>query len=207
MVNEQDLPQRCLCREHRLMWFHVDVRTGGRVWPTLISQPAVESTFACVPKASRGTSAARTSTNVFQLHVWSASALTQLAGTGVTVLQAWEVQAPSESLKSTSVVCNRQKSCLLLWHPVYNTFLCVLLAGLTCLEDINECERKPCFQGVQCFNSFGSYGCGPCPTGMLGNGTTCTGKLESHCSINQRVRGETNLKTRDLFYIQRYSVK
>uniref|UniRef100_A0A668A792 Si:ch211-246m6.5 n=1 Tax=Myripristis murdjan TaxID=586833 RepID=A0A668A792_9TELE len=50
------------------------------------------------------------------------------------------------------------------------------LRGVTCLEDINECERKPCFPGVQCFNSFGSYSCGHCPKGMLGNGTTCTGK-------------------------------
>uniref|UniRef100_A0A1A8HVF3 von Willebrand factor D and EGF domains n=1 Tax=Nothobranchius kuhntae TaxID=321403 RepID=A0A1A8HVF3_NOTKU len=48
--------------------------------------------------------------------------------------------------------------------------------GLTCLEDINECERKPCFPGVRCFNSFGSYHCGPCPKGMLGNGTSCTGE-------------------------------
>uniref|UniRef100_A0A3Q3IWA1 Uncharacterized protein n=1 Tax=Monopterus albus TaxID=43700 RepID=A0A3Q3IWA1_MONAL len=50
------------------------------------------------------------------------------------------------------------------------------LRGLTCLEDINECEKKPCFPGVQCFNNFGSYSCGPCPKGMLGNGTTCMGK-------------------------------
>uniref|UniRef100_A0A672YCL6 Si:ch211-246m6.5 n=1 Tax=Sphaeramia orbicularis TaxID=375764 RepID=A0A672YCL6_9TELE len=50
------------------------------------------------------------------------------------------------------------------------------LRGVTCLEDVNECERKPCFPGVQCFNSFGSYGCGPCPKGMMGNGTTCTGE-------------------------------
>ncbi|XP_026157027.1 von Willebrand factor D and EGF domain-containing protein isoform X3 [Mastacembelus armatus] len=48
------------------------------------------------------------------------------------------------------------------------------LRGVTCLEDINECERKPCFPGVQCFNNFGSYSCGPCPRGMLGNGTMCT---------------------------------
>ncbi|XP_067356853.1 von Willebrand factor D and EGF domain-containing protein isoform X1 [Channa argus] len=48
------------------------------------------------------------------------------------------------------------------------------LRGVMCLEDINECERKPCFPGVQCFNNFGSYGCGPCPRGMLGNGTACT---------------------------------
>lgn len=59
--------------------------------------------------------------------------------------------------------------------------MCVLLAGITCLEDINECERKPCFQGVQCFNSFGSYGCGPCPKGMMGNGTACTGEHEHRC--------------------------
>ncbi|XP_073318213.1 von Willebrand factor D and EGF domain-containing protein [Pagrus major] len=53
------------------------------------------------------------------------------------------------------------------------------LRGITCLEDINECERQPCFQGVQCFNSFGSYGCGPCPKGMMGNGTTCTGTFKN----------------------------
>ncbi|XP_053272795.1 von Willebrand factor D and EGF domain-containing protein [Pleuronectes platessa] len=47
------------------------------------------------------------------------------------------------------------------------------LRGITCLEDINECERNPCFPRVQCLNSFGSYGCGPCPKGMLGNGTKC----------------------------------
>ncbi|XP_034534029.1 von Willebrand factor D and EGF domain-containing protein isoform X3 [Notolabrus celidotus] len=56
-------------------------------------------------------------------------------------------------------------------------FTCECPAGLrgkTCLEDINECERKPCFPGVQCFNNFGSFGCGDCPKGMLGNGTACT---------------------------------
>ncbi|XP_074520455.1 von Willebrand factor D and EGF domain-containing protein [Halichoeres trimaculatus] len=56
-------------------------------------------------------------------------------------------------------------------------FTCECPAGLrgeTCLEDVNECERKPCFPGVQCFNNFGSYGCGSCPQGMLGNGTSCT---------------------------------
>uniref|UniRef100_UPI0037E70201 von Willebrand factor D and EGF domain-containing protein n=1 Tax=Semicossyphus pulcher TaxID=241346 RepID=UPI0037E70201 len=58
-----------------------------------------------------------------------------------------------------------------------NGYRCECPAGLrgkTCLEDINECEKKPCYPGVQCFNNFGSYGCGPCPQGMLGNGTTCT---------------------------------
>ncbi|XP_017287266.1 von Willebrand factor D and EGF domain-containing protein isoform X2 [Kryptolebias marmoratus] len=48
------------------------------------------------------------------------------------------------------------------------------LRGFRCLEDTNECERKPCFPGAPCFNSFGSYRCGPCPKGMLGNGTTCS---------------------------------
>ncbi|XP_015227189.1 PREDICTED: von Willebrand factor D and EGF domain-containing protein-like isoform X1 [Cyprinodon variegatus] len=48
------------------------------------------------------------------------------------------------------------------------------LRGLTCQEDIDECDRNPCFPGVRCFNSIGSFSCGPCPKGMLGNGTTCT---------------------------------
>ncbi|KAG7503824.1 von Willebrand factor D and EGF domain-containing protein-like [Solea senegalensis] len=47
------------------------------------------------------------------------------------------------------------------------------LRGTTCSEDVNECETKPCFPGVLCFNSFGSYRCGPCPRGMMGNGTQC----------------------------------
>lgn len=64
--------------------------------------------------------------------------------------------------------------------------MCVCLAGRTCLEDINECERKPCFPGVQCFNSFGSYGCGPCPKGMLGNGTFCSGKIIKNKHVEAR---------------------
>ncbi|KAK5891305.1 hypothetical protein CgunFtcFv8_018576 [Champsocephalus gunnari] len=48
------------------------------------------------------------------------------------------------------------------------------VAGGTCLEDIDECEETPCFSEVPCFNRFGSYSCGPCPKGMLGNGTICT---------------------------------
>ncbi|KAM8904968.1 von Willebrand factor D and EGF domain-containing protein isoform 2-T2 [Spinachia spinachia] len=48
------------------------------------------------------------------------------------------------------------------------------LKGVTCQEDVDECEGEPCFPGVRCLNSFGSYGCGTCPKGMLGNGTICT---------------------------------
>ncbi|XP_010765797.1 von Willebrand factor D and EGF domain-containing protein isoform X2 [Notothenia coriiceps] len=48
------------------------------------------------------------------------------------------------------------------------------VTGVTCLEDIDECEETPCFSEVLCFNRFGSYSCGPCPKGMLGNGTICT---------------------------------
>jgi len=56
--------------------------------------------------------------------------------------------------------------------------LSVCSAGVTCLEDVNECEGTPCFPGVWCFNGYGTYGCGSCPRGMLGNGTVCTGKHE-----------------------------
>ncbi|PKU35119.1 von willebrand factor d and egf domain-containing [Limosa lapponica baueri] len=47
--------------------------------------------------------------------------------------------------------------------------------GLTCQEDRNECEESLCFPGVSCMNTFGSYACGTCPSGMEGNGKTCKG--------------------------------
>ncbi|XP_055022597.1 von Willebrand factor D and EGF domain-containing protein [Boleophthalmus pectinirostris] len=53
------------------------------------------------------------------------------------------------------------------------------LTGLTCLEDVDECTRSPCHLGVQCFNTFGSFSCGPCPRGTRGNGTTCTADVKS----------------------------
>ncbi|XP_068877367.1 von Willebrand factor D and EGF domain-containing protein-like [Aphelocoma coerulescens] len=51
------------------------------------------------------------------------------------------------------------------------------LGGLTCQEDKNECEESLCFPGVSCMNTFGSYACGICPSGMEGNGKTCKSVL------------------------------
>lgn len=62
----------------------------------------------------------------------------------------------------------------------YPVCLCVRVPGLTCSEDVNECERTPCFPGVQCFNSFGSFSCGRCPAGLLGTGSSCSG-TENRC--------------------------
>ncbi|KAG7469638.1 hypothetical protein MATL_G00131040 [Megalops atlanticus] len=42
---------------------------------------------------------------------------------------------------------------------------------------LNPCSRRPCFPGVQCFESphlSAGYTCGPCPPGLHGNGHTCT---------------------------------
>ncbi|KAK7893370.1 hypothetical protein WMY93_022522 [Mugilogobius chulae] len=52
------------------------------------------------------------------------------------------------------------------------------LTGLTCLEDVDECALSPCYLGVRCFNTFGSFSCGPCPSGTRGNGTTCTAEIK-----------------------------
>ena len=42
-----------------------------------------------------------------------------------------------------------------------------------CSRDINECLNSPCYIGVQCFNTLGSYFCGSCPDGYQGNGQHC----------------------------------
>ncbi|KAJ3584127.1 hypothetical protein NHX12_014623 [Muraenolepis orangiensis] len=59
-----------------------------------------------------------------------------------------------------------------------NGYRCECPAGLRgsdCTEDVDECERRPCSAAGPCVNSYGSYSCAPCPQGMLGNGTACTG--------------------------------
>uniref|UniRef100_U3K664 Uncharacterized protein n=1 Tax=Ficedula albicollis TaxID=59894 RepID=U3K664_FICAL len=51
------------------------------------------------------------------------------------------------------------------------------LQGKNCQEDVDECASSPCFPGVFCFNTFGSYHCGPCPNNMQGDGKSCHGKI------------------------------
>uniref|UniRef100_A0A672FVR7 Si:dkey-30e9.7 n=1 Tax=Salarias fasciatus TaxID=181472 RepID=A0A672FVR7_SALFA len=62
-----------------------------------------------------------------------------------------------------------------------NSFSCVCPLGMTgkgrtCREDINECVSQPCFPGVECSNTPGSFTCGPCPQGHRGDGKTCLRK-------------------------------
>lgn len=50
-------------------------------------------------------------------------------------------------------------------------------AGKNCQDDVDECVSSPCFPGVFCFNTFGSYYCGPCPSNLQGDGKSCYGKI------------------------------
>ncbi|XP_051466427.1 von Willebrand factor D and EGF domain-containing protein [Apus apus] len=52
------------------------------------------------------------------------------------------------------------------------------LQGKNCQDDVDECVSSPCFPGVFCFNTFGSYYCGPCPNNLQGNGKLCYESLE-----------------------------
>uniref|UniRef100_A0A8C3IK74 VWDE protein n=1 Tax=Chrysemys picta bellii TaxID=8478 RepID=A0A8C3IK74_CHRPI len=66
-----------------------------------------------------------------------------------------------------------------------NSYYCECTPGLQgrdCQEDIDECASKPCFPGVFCFNTFGSYYCGPCPKGLHGDGEICHGKITFPCN-------------------------
>ncbi|XP_069791206.1 von Willebrand factor D and EGF domain-containing protein isoform X3 [Narcine bancroftii] len=67
-----------------------------------------------------------------------------------------------------------------------NSYSCRCPAGLTgleCQEDINECKKAVCFPGVPCFNNFGSYKCGNCPSKMKGDGRSCKGSTTVTQSI------------------------
>ena len=73
-------------------------------------------------------------------------------------------------------ISNFRKSCL----KCKNKFSCFCNNGwqhdddMLCTRDINECLGSPCYVGVQCVNTPGSFYCGSCPTGYEGNGLQCT---------------------------------
>lgn len=50
--------------------------------------------------------------------------------------------------------------------------LCVT-AGVMCEEDTDECLSAPCFPGVPCTNTLGSFVCGSCPDHFNGDGKNC----------------------------------
>ena len=43
-------------------------------------------------------------------------------------------------------------------------------------------KKNPCFSGVKCVNTAGSYYCHACPAGMMGNGEHCEDIDE--CAVN-----------------------
>ena len=51
-----------------------------------------------------------------------------------------------------------------------------VFSGRTCREDIDECISRPCFHGVGCNNTLGSFICGVCPPGYSGDGRNCARK-------------------------------
>uniref|UniRef100_A0A3B4ZUE1 Si:dkey-30e9.7 n=1 Tax=Stegastes partitus TaxID=144197 RepID=A0A3B4ZUE1_9TELE len=57
-----------------------------------------------------------------------------------------------------------------------NSFSCICppgMTGRTCREDIDECISQPCFPGAGCNNTLGSFVCGLCPKGYVGDGKNC----------------------------------
>lgn len=64
--------------------------------------------------------------------------------------------------------------------------LCVT-AGVMCEEDIDECVSAPCFPGVSCENTRGSFACGPCPDHFTGDGKNCIRELYMLTAFEQFV--------------------
>jgi len=44
--------------------------------------------------------------------------------------------------------------------------------GRECSQ-VTTCRDRPCYQGVQCYDTDAGYQCGPCPSGFHGDGQQC----------------------------------
>ena len=66
---------------------------------------------------------------------------------------------------------------------IFLQVLCECKSGWTgenCSQDIDACADNPCYPSVNCTDlppPSAGYTCGPCPSGMVGNGTDCRGNL------------------------------
>uniref|UniRef100_A0A672RX70 Thrombospondin-3a-like n=1 Tax=Sinocyclocheilus grahami TaxID=75366 RepID=A0A672RX70_SINGR len=62
-----------------------------------------------------------------------------------------------------------QHTCIQIWNAILECQMC----GFH--EPRSRCQPNPCFKGVGCMETFDfpGYRCGPCPEGMMGNGTHC----------------------------------
>ena len=66
---------------------------------------------------------------------------------------------------------------LIFWYAVEikYKFIVFVLTGQFCEVIEDFCVTDPCYPGVHCESIPGSFKCGPCPSGMEGNGSYCQG--------------------------------
>ncbi|XP_061442199.1 von Willebrand factor D and EGF domain-containing protein [Rhineura floridana] len=82
---------------------------------------------------------------------------------------------PCDCLNGGSCVTNTN------FPPGSGKYLCICLPGFEgrhCQEDPDKCKSRPCFPGVACFNTIDSYYCGPCPSGLYGDGKRCYAEIK-----------------------------
>lgn len=74
-------------------------------------------------------------------------------------------------MKDLQLMCKCAKKVLALVRIGYN-----YIYLLTIIVKTDACRPNPCYRSVLCLNdpeSLHTFKCGPCPTGMMGNGTHC----------------------------------
>ena len=63
-----------------------------------------------------------------------------------------------------------------------NNYSCICNAGFTgrhCDVLITSCSNETCFLGVPCTENNNSISCGSCPSGFMGDGKNCKGRIEN----------------------------
>lgn len=82
-------------------------------------------------------------------------------------------------MKAACSAVNYKKLCL--WRFV----ICFYVNAI--LQKYKKKNLYIIYRGVQCYDTIAGAQCGPCPSGYLGDGRTCT--MKNHCDDNPCASG------------------
>ena len=78
-------------------------------------------------------------------------------------------------------------------NDLVNNYTCNCHVGFTgshCDIEIKNCTIDSCYPNVTCFKNSETISCGPCPTGLSGDGKNCEGDYKKYFHLRSTVKCE-----------------